>query len=85
MKKIAMMYRKPKNTHPQVSQPKQTNVNQFESMPDKGDDEESVNYITSYRELYKVVYDSNYDSDSENYVAAISSETANNIELNAKI
>ena len=34
---------------------KQTNVNQIESSTDKSDDEQSVNYIRSDRELYNKV------------------------------
>ena len=53
---------------------------------EKSDDEESVNYITSYQQLYNQVYESNYDSDSDNYVAAISCDSANQLEpLIAKI
>ena len=54
--------------------------------PLKNDDEESVNYTTSYQQLYDQVYDSNYDGDSDDYVAAFSCESANQLEpLNAKI
>ena len=53
--------------------------------PKKSDDEESVNYLTSYQQLYDQVYDSNYDSDSDDYVTAISSDSANHLEhLKAK-
>ena len=46
----------------------------------------TVNYITSYQQLHNQVYDSSYDSDSDDYVAAISSDTANQLQLlNAKI
>ena len=45
--------------------------------PDNSDNEELVNYITSFRETSEQVYDSTYDSDSGNYVAVISNETAN--------
>ena len=52
----------------------------------KSDDEETVNYITSYQQLYEQVYDCNNDSDSDNFVAAISSDSAHQLEpLNAKI
>ena len=55
-------------------------------MPDKNDNEESVSYITSYRELYEQLYDSNYKSDADNYDAAVSKETANKFKpLKAKI
>ena len=53
---------------------------------EKCDDEQSVNYITRCQQLYEQFYDSNYDSDSENYVAAISCDSAHQLEpLNAKI
>ena len=61
-------------------------MNQIDKAPEKSDDEESVNYITSYQQLYDQVYDYNYDSDPDNYVAAISCESANQLEpLNAKV
>ena len=70
----------------QTPKPPQTKVNQIDNTAEKSDDEESVNYITSYQQLYEQVYDSNYDSDSENYVAAISCDSAHQLEpLNAKI
>ena len=78
--------RKPKRSLGQVSKAPQTNVNQIDKTPKKSDDEESVNYTTSYQQLYDQVYDSNYDSDSDDYVAAFSCESANQLEpLNAKI
>ena len=53
---------------------------------EKSDDEESVNYITSYQQLYEHVYDSNYDSDSEDYVAAITSDSVHQLEpINVEI
>ena len=53
---------------------------------DKSDDEESVNYITSYQQLYDQLYDSNYDSDSDDYVAAISSDSVHQLEpLNVEV
>ena len=64
----------------QTSSPQQTNVDQIESTPNKSDDEELENYIASYRNVYKQVYDSNKDNDSDTYVAAISSETAIKLE-----
>ena len=61
-------------------------MSQIEATITKNDDEESVKLITSYRELCEQVYDSNYDSDSRNYVAAISSDAANHLEPpNAKV
>ena len=45
-------------------------------MPEK----KTISYITNYRDLYEQVYDSQYDSESDNYVAAISSETAIKLE-----
>ena len=78
--------RKPKKSQPQTHKPPQTNVNQIETNATRSDDEESLNYIKSYQQLYKQVYDSNFDSDSDDYVAAISSDSANQLEaLNAKI
>ena len=63
-----------------------TNVNQIDESRENSDDEESVNYITSYQQLYEQVYDSNYDSDSDDYVAAISSDSVHQLEpLNVKI
>ena len=55
--------RKPKKSQGQTQKTQQTNVNQIDQSPEKSDDEESVNYITSYQQLYEQVYDSNYDSD----------------------
>ena len=46
----------------------------------KSDDEESVNNITSYQQLSDQVYDSNYDSDSDDYVAAISYDSVNQLD-----
>ena len=54
--------KKPKKPQRQVSKTPQINVNQDKTV-EKSDDEESVNYITSYQQLYELVYDSNYDSD----------------------
>ena len=52
----------------------------------KSDDEESVNYITSYQHLFEQVYDSNYDSDSDDYVAMISSDSVHQLEpLNVEV
>ena len=46
----------------------------------------NVNYITNYQQLYEQVYDSNYDGDSDNHVAAISSDSAYQLEpLKAKV
>ena len=78
--------RKPKLSQGQASKAPQTNVNQIDKTPEKSDDEESVNYITSYQQLYDQVYDSNYDSNSDNYVAAMSCESANQLEpLSVKV
>ena len=64
----------------------QTNVNQIDQSPENSDDEESVNYITSYQQLYEQVYDSNYDSDSDDYVAVISSDSVHQLEpLNVEV
>ena len=70
----------------EILKPPQTNVNQIDTTVEKSDDEESVNYITSYQQLYDQVYDSNYDSDSDDYVASISYDSENQLEtLNAQI
>ena len=83
---LARKCRQPKRSQGQASKAPQTNVNQIDQTPEKSDDEEFVNYITGYQEPYDQVYDSNYDSDSDNYVAAISCESANQLEpLNAKV
>ena len=58
-------------------EPPQTNVNQIGTTIGKSDYEEYVNYITSYQQLYNQVYNSYYDSDSDDYVAAISYNSAN--------
>ena len=64
----------------------QTNVNKIDKSQEKSDDEKSVNYITSYQQLYDQVYDSDYDSDSDDYVAAISSDSADQLEpINVKV
>ena len=82
---LAKKCRKPKKSQAQTSKPPQTNFNQIDTNATKSDNEKSVNYITSYQELYNQVYDSNYDSDFDDYEAAISSDSANQIEhLNAK-
>ena len=63
-----------------------SNVNQIDQSPEKSDDEESVNYVTSYQQLYEPVYDSNYDSDSDDYVGAISSDPVHQLEpLNVEV
>ena len=83
---FAKKYRKPKKTQGQSCKSPQTKVNQIDKTAKERDDEESVNYIISYQHLYDQVYDSNYDSDSDDYVAAISCDSANQLEpLNAKI
>ena len=77
---------KPKKSQPQRPKPPQTNVNQIDTNTTKCDDEKSVNYTTIYQQLYVQVYNSNYDTDSDDYVAAISSDYENQLEpLNAKI
>ena len=77
----------PQNHHAALSsQPQQTNVNQVDTTTTKRDDKESVNYLTSYQQIYVQSYDSNYDSNSDDYVAAISSDIAIQLErFNAKI
>ena len=75
------MGRNPKKSQCQKSQPKISDVKQIDSTPFISDHEDSVNFITKYKELYEHVYDSNYDIDSDNCVAAIWSETANILEL----
>ena len=80
------MQKTEKKTQGQTPKPPQPNVNQIDKTAEKSDDEESVNYIDSYQQLYKQIDDSNYDSDSDNYMAAISCDSANQLEpLNAKI
>ena len=69
--------RKPKKSQPQALQHQQSNVNQIDTTTAKSDDEESVNYINSYQQLYDQLYDENYDADSDDYIAAISSDAAN--------
>ena len=77
--------RKPKKPYGQSSIPPQTNVNQIDKTAEKSDDEESVNYITSYQQLYDQVYGSHYDSDSDDYEASISFDSATQLEpLNNK-
>ena len=61
----------PKSHSPKHHNQKKTNVKQIDSTPDKSDHEDSVNFITKYKELYEHVYHSNYDIDSDNCVAAI--------------
>ena len=77
---FARKWRKPKKSQGQTKNAQQTNVNQIDQFAEKSDDEESVNYITSYQQLYEQVYDSNYDSDSDDYVAVISSDLAHQLE-----
>ena len=61
-------------------------MNEINTTVEKIDDEESVSYIISYQQLYDQVYDSKFDSDSSDYVAAISYDSANQIEpLNVQI
>ena len=77
---------KPKKSQNPIQKTQKPNVNQIDQSPEKNDDEESVNYITSYQQLYEQVYDSNYDSDSDDYVAAISSDSVLQLEpLNVEV
>ena len=46
---FARICRKPKRSQGQTHKTPQTNVNQIDKSPEKSDDEESVNYITSYQ------------------------------------
>ena len=83
---FARKCRKPKKSQGQTQKSQQTIVNQIDQSPEKSDDEESVNFISSYQQLYEQVYDSNYDSDSDDYVAAISSDSAHQLEqLNVEV
>ena len=83
---FARKCRKPKKSPGQTQKAQQPNVNQIDQSPEKSDDEESVNYITSYQQLYEQVYDSNYDSDSDDYVAVISSDSVHQLEsLNVEV
>ena len=83
---FARKCRKPKKAQEQTYKTPQTNVNQIDKSPEKSNDEESVNYVTSYQQLYDQVYNSKYESDSEDYVAAISSDSADQLEpLNFKV
>ena len=83
---FARKCRKPKKSPGQTQKPQQPNVNQIDQSPEKIDDEESVNYITSYQQLYEQVYDSNYDSDSDDYVAVILSDSVHQLEpLNVEV
>ena len=83
---FARKCRKPKKSPGQTQNAQQPNVNQIDQSPEKSDDEESVNYITSYQQLYEQVYDSNYDSDSDDYVAVISSDSVHQLEpLNVEV
>ena len=68
----------PKVTGPNVK-PQQTNVNQIDATTTKNDDEES-NCINIYQQFYNQVYDSNYDSNSDDHVAAMSSDSPNQLE-----
>ena len=83
---FARKCRKPKQSQNPIQKTQKSNVNQIDQTPEKSDDEESVNYITSYQQLYDQVYDSNYDSDSDDYVAAISSDSVHQLEpLNVEV
>ena len=83
---FARKCREPKKSQGHIQKAQQTNVNQIDQSPKKSDDEESVNYITSYQQLFEQVYDSNYDSDSDDYVAVISSDSIHQLEpLNVEV
>ena len=83
---FARKCRKPKMSPGQTQKAQQPKVNQIDQSPEKSDDEESLNYITSYQQLYEQVYDSNYDSDSDDYVAVISSDSVHQLEpLNVEV
>ena len=84
---FAIMYRKPKRTQTQTLSPQHTSNNQIQITPEKDDEEELVNYISSYGEVDNQLYGSIYDGDSDdNYIAAPSSETVSKLEpLNAMI
>ena len=83
---FARKCRKPKKSQGQTQKAQQTNVNQIDQSTEKSDNEVSVNYISSYQQLYAQVYDSNYDSDSDDYVAAILSDSAHQLEpLNVEV
>ena len=83
---FARKCRKPKKLQEQTRKAQQTNVNQIDQSPEKSDDEQSVNYISSYQQLYAQVYDSKYESDSDDYVAAIWSDSAYQLEpLNVEV
>ena len=78
---LAQKCRKPKNSQSQTSKPPQTNVNQVDTNTTNSDDEKSGNYITSYQHFYDQVHDSKYISHSDDYVAAISSDSPNQLDL----
>ena len=83
---FARKCRKPKKSEGQTQRAQQANVNEIHQSPKKSDDDESVNFITSYQQLYEQVYDSNYDSDSDDYVAVISSDSVHQLEpLNVEV
>ena len=70
----------------QTQKAQQTNVNQIDRSPEKSDNEQSVTYITSYQKLFEQVCDSNYDSDSDENVAAVSSDSVQQLEpLNVEV
>ena len=83
---FARKIRKPKMSPGQTQKAQQPKVNQIDQSPEKSDDEESVNYITSYQQLYEQVYDSNYDSNSDDYVAVNSLDSVHQLEpLNVEV
>ena len=77
---FGMKYRKRRKSQAQTSKFPRTNINQIDPTAKKIDDEESVNYVTSYQQLYDQVYDTNNASDSNNYVAAISCDSVDYVE-----
>ena len=54
---FARKSRKPKRSQGQTHKAPEANVNQIDKSPEKSDDGELVNYITSYQQLYEQVYD----------------------------
>ena len=83
---FARKCRRPKKSQTQTFKPPQTSVIQIDTTVERSDDEKSVSYFTSYQQPYDQIYEYNYESDSGEYVAAISCDSANQHEpLNAQI
>ena len=83
---FAKKCRKPKNHKDNHLNLRKRMLTKSTNLLKKSDDKESVNYIASYQQLYDQFYDSNCESDSSDFVAAISCDSANQLELlNAKI